>query len=128
MTPDRCRIHRLRPYALFRASCTPRPGLVWRRSTADRPSLPHFLRSTLSLISNRRPRVAWLGAGMRISSECRYLSCRAGSFAGRGESLIDCRPVHDVPPGLDVVSTPVLIVEVVRVLPHVEAKDRHVAV
>ena len=38
--------------------------------------------------------------------------------------LVDFRPVHDVPPGVDVVGPAVLVLQVVRVLPHVDAEDR----
>src|SRR5580693_1352530 len=36
------------------------------------------------------------------------------------ESLVDLVPVHHIPPGADVVGAPVLIFEVVGVLPHVD--------
>src|SRR5690606_8199235 len=73
-------------------------------------------------------------------------SCRAGAYAAAGPSgrpippgarpssarrgvlLRDGVPVHDVPPRLDVVGTAVLVVQVVGVLPDVEAEDRGVAV
>src|SRR3982750_1775828 len=42
---------------------------------------------------------------------------------GPGEPFLNLRPIHDVPPRLDVIRPAVLVLEVVRVLPHVEAKD-----
>src|SRR5204863_1028091 len=40
------------------------------------------------------------------------------------EALVDLVPVDDVPPGSDVVGTTVLVLQVVGVLPHVEAENR----
>ncbi len=42
--------------------------------------------------------------------------------ARRLEALADLRPVHGVPPGVDVVGALVLVLEVVGVLPHVDAR------
>src|SRR3954452_4741752 len=47
--------------------------------------------------------------------------CIAGRSDG-AEALRDGIPVDDVPPRLDVVGPAVLVVQVVRVLPHVEAE------
>ena len=44
------------------------------------------------------------------------------------QSRIDLRPVDDVPPGVDVVGPAVLILEVVRVLPHVDPEQRLLAI
>src|SRR4026209_1215665 len=50
-------------------------------------------------------------------------------LAPRGrEFRPDGVPVDDVPPRLEVVGTPVLVVEVVGVLPDVDAEDRRLAV
>src|SRR3984893_12604164 len=46
---------------------------------------------------------------------------------GRRQALVDGVPVDRVPPGGHVVGTPVLVLEVVRVLPDVDAQDRHPA-
>src|SRR5262245_10410373 len=43
------------------------------------------------------------------------------------EALVDLRPVHDVPPGVDVVGPAVLILQIVGVLPHVEAEHDFLA-
>src|ERR1700681_1294553 len=43
------------------------------------------------------------------------------------KAFIDLFPVDDIPPGADVVRPPVLVLQVVRVLPHVEAHDRLLA-
>ena len=57
----------------------------------------------------------------------RWLSLREG-LAGRsalgGEAAVDLVPIHQGPPGLDVVRPAVLILEVVGVLPDVEAQQR----
>src|SRR5882757_375627 len=39
------------------------------------------------------------------------------------QSLVDLSPVHDVPPGGDVIGPAVLVFQVVRVLPDVDAED-----
>src|SRR5262249_32570867 len=43
------------------------------------------------------------------------------------EALLDFLPVHDAPPGRDVVGAAVLILEVIGVLPNVEAHDGNLA-
>src|SRR2546428_11536846 len=45
-----------------------------------------------------------------------------------GEALGDLRPVHHVPPGVDVVRAPVLVLEVVGMLPDVDSEERGLAV
>src|SRR5271166_5641546 len=45
----------------------------------------------------------------------------------RPERLGHLGPVHDVPPGVDVVRPAVLVVEVVRVLPDVDAEEWRLA-
>src|SRR5205085_2975698 len=42
------------------------------------------------------------------------------------ELPVGCVPVDDVPPGREIVGALVLVLEVVRVLPDVDAEDRHV--
>src|SRR5262249_25061812 len=37
-------------------------------------------------------------------------------------------PIHHVPPSLEVIGTTVLVFEIVGMLPHVDAKDRRVAI
>src|SRR5690606_13633237 len=55
-------------------------------------------------------------------------ACRAGTVedrsAGLLEALVDLLPVDDVPPRLQVLRTPVLVAQVVGVLPDVVAHDR----
>src|ERR1700735_2983135 len=43
---------------------------------------------------------------------------------GDSEALVDLVPVHDIPPGREIVGPLVLILEVVGVLPDVVAQDR----
>src|SRR5215210_6059918 len=71
----------------------------------------------------------------------RRFSTRSGSWRRRGEAqdarcalshglletLVDRVPVDDVPPRADVIGPAVLVLEVIRVLPHVEAEDRLLA-
>ena len=40
------------------------------------------------------------------------------------EVSVDRFPVHDVPEGGDIVGAPVLVLQIVRVLPHVQPEDR----
>src|SRR5688572_9182065 len=66
------------------------------------------------------------------SAECTPVLRRAS--ASRLGSLVACLvvprphrvPVHRVPPGVEVVRAPVLVVEVVGVLPDVDSEDRRV--
>src|ERR1700681_2713064 len=48
--------------------------------------------------------------------------------AASAKPLVDLAPVDDVPPCVDVVGTPILILEVVGVFPHVDAEHRLLAV
>src|SRR5205085_9000869 len=50
------------------------------------------------------------------------------SAARVAEAAGDLVPVDDVPPGGEVVGPPVLVLEVVGVLPHVDPEERHVVV
>src|SRR5205807_9032280 len=45
----------------------------------------------------------------------------------RGKPLLDLVPVDRVPPRVDVIRAAVLVLEIVGVLPHVEADDRELA-
>src|SRR5450759_2327262 len=45
------------------------------------------------------------------------------SFCISPQSLVHFRPVHDVPPRRDVIGPAVLILQVVRMLPDVDAED-----
>ena len=53
-----------------------------------------------------------------------YGSAGASALGG-GVPLGDVRPVHDVPPGLDVVRLDVLVLEVESVLPDINTNDRY---
>ena len=53
---------------------------------------------------------------------------RGGARAQCREALRDLRPVHDVPPRVDVVRAAVLVLQVVGVLPDVDAEQRRLAV
>src|SRR6516162_9303732 len=44
-----------------------------------------------------------------------------------GESLANGIPIHDVPPGIDVVGALVLILQVIRMLPNIDTHDRSLA-
>ena len=46
-------------------------------------------------------------------------------FGGGFEAAFDLRPVHHVPPGLDVVSLDVQVVQIERVLPHIQHEQRN---
>src|SRR5580704_2418950 len=71
-----------------------------------------------------RPRVHAEGAPAWSAS--RPSSLR---FSGGGaEALGDLAPVDDVPPRVDVVRASVLILQVVGVLPHVDAQERRLAI
>src|SRR5690242_6301426 len=53
----------------------------------------------------------------------------AGSAAAGGaQALLHLGPVHDVPPGVDVVRALVLVLQVVGVLPDVDAEQRRLPV
>src|ERR1700676_23225 len=55
-------------------------------------------------------------------------SAKDKSSGGRGQALGDPRPVDDVPPGIDVVGAAVLVLQVVGVLPDVDAEQRRLSV
>src|ERR1041385_3441724 len=40
----------------------------------------------------------------------------------------DCVPVHDIPPCLEIVGTAILVFEIIRMFPHVDAQNRRIAV
>lgn len=84
-----------------------------------------FQFSVKSLLSLKRkftsfPQAAKAACGV-LSGE------RPGRPAGKtiGVEPGDLRPVHQLPPSLEVVSPPVLVLEVVGVLPHVTAQQGH---
>src|ERR1700761_9663940 len=54
-------------------------------------------------------------------------SCGQGGSGHGGETLRDLVPVHGVPPGLQVLRALVLVLQVVGVLPHVDAQQRRLA-
>src|SRR4051794_29616199 len=54
------------------------------------------------------------------------LAAPSGSTADSREALPDLVPVDDVPPGVEVLRAPVLVLEVVGVLPHVVAEQHRV--
>src|SRR5688572_28214693 len=56
------------------------------------------------------------------SNACRNLSVHAGETGI--VALVDCVPVDGVPPGLEILGTAVLVLEVVGVLPDVVAEYR----
>src|SRR5215218_273358 len=74
------------------------------------------------------------GYCLRLRGRSRGRLWRAGLswISGRGPDLADRlrvalrdrRPIDHVPPGLEVLGAPVLVLEVVRVLPDVVAEDR----
>src|SRR5687768_18272780 len=66
---------------------------------------------------------AWTG---RRSARSRYRNFASARLARAREVLRDLLPVHDVPPGLDIVGPLVLVLQVVGVLPHVEAQQGRV--
>src|SRR4029453_3012086 len=55
---------------------------------------------------------------------------RRYSRTGPRQSVIlrDRVPVYHVPPGFDVIGTPVLILKIIGVLPNIDAQDRRVAI
>src|SRR3989304_8763935 len=56
------------------------------------------------------------------------MSCRRDLRLGLREVVRDLRPIDGVPPRLDVLGASVLILQVIGVLPDVEAEDRLAAV
>src|SRR5437016_567276 len=70
---------------------------------------------------SRPPRSATPTRTTSLVSGCAR-SVASRSF--RREVLRDLAPVHDVPPRLDVVRADILVLQVVRVLPHVQPQDR----
>src|SRR5579862_8896262 len=55
-------------------------------------------------------------------------SRQPSAMAESAKTLIDLRPVDDVPPGVDVIGPAVLVLQVVRVLPDIDAEDDVLAV
>src|SRR5579871_4850377 len=48
---------------------------------------------------------------------------RGSNLLGRVQALLNLRPIHDVPPGRDVLRPAVLILQVICMLPYVQAHD-----
>ena len=69
-------------------------------------------------------RIEWAGREARRGGRRPRPAPPAGGSAGGVELRSDDVPVDDVPPGGEVVRTPVLVVEVVGVLPDVDAEHR----
>src|SRR5947209_6198334 len=78
----------------------------------------------------RRAREVRPGAipGLTGFSRIKLRARSAPRSAHRGEAFSHLWPVHDVPPGVDVVGPAVLVLEVVGVLPDVDAKQRGLTV
>src|SRR6516164_3703716 len=88
-------------------------GLLWRsRRTRD-------TRATPPPANKPKPKqwAGWLGAA----------SVPPLRSLARVEAALDLRPVHDIPPGVDVVRPAVLILQVVRVLPDIQTHHRILA-
>src|SRR5437660_6352414 len=63
-------------------------------------------------------------------SDCRppeNTLCSSSGF-GLGEALRDRAPVHDVPPGIDIIGAFVLVLQIIGVFPDVDTDDRYLAV
>src|SRR5438552_16632111 len=59
---------------------------------------------------------------VKMIPRARWLRKRKRTTLPGCESLVDLRPVDDVPPRVDVVGTAVLVLRIVRVLPDVDAE------
>jgi hypothetical protein len=69
--------------------------------------------------------VAGAGGGARAGGAARATGAEG---LGRCQALGHLLPVDRVPPGVDVVGAPVLVLQVVGVLPHVDAEERRLPV
>ncbi len=76
--------------------------------------------------STQRPRRA--AGRMYFAGEPHARPRQDGSAARAANAVGDLGPVDDVPPRVDVVRAPVLVLQVVGVLPHVDAEQRRLAV
>jgi len=102
-------------------------------------------KSTRTVVENGRRRVisfhirrgeiaaiacCWIGKPTSQTQDVGHPIRRTVQLAllGGGEALVDLVPVHGVPPGLQVIGTLVLILEVIGVLPHVIAQHGVLAV
>src|SRR4030081_2764823 len=100
-----------------------RSASLWMKSRS-RPVSPQRLRSAVnasapsfgSLLGRSSSSSSWLAIGSLPSALC--------PLGGLLVTAVDLVPVHDVPEGVDVLGTSVLVLEVVGVLPDVEAEDR----
>ena len=91
------------------------------RLAAGRPALhPQLSPPAGSAVSD--PARCLAGASRRSAA-----GRRSASSAGAAKPLGDLGPVDDVPPRVDVVGAAVLVLQVVGVLPHVDAQQRSLA-
>src|SRR4029077_6691526 len=110
----------------------PDPSCALSRKSRSRPVDPQRLRSAA-----RAPSPSFGSLAGCFSSSSRWFAIGHLLSAGAGEALgpleglfvaaVDLVPVDDVPEGLDVFGPAVLVLQVVGVLPDVEAEDRGVA-
>src|SRR5262249_50249080 len=92
----------------------PEADLLDIPGTADRPSV-HPLTARGGSLSIRLATSTWR---IRVTTSS---ACFGQALLPRVEPLFGLLPVHCVPPGGDVIRPAVLILEIVGVLPHVEA-------
>src|SRR5262245_1388679 len=67
------------------------------------------------------------GSGLSYRDSCVHAPPRPSRFPlflGRLEASVNLTPIHRVPPRIDVIGSPILILQVVGVLPDVEPHDR----
>src|SRR5947208_13787762 len=78
--------------------------------------------------ATRRSLLAALEMGFRALSPVHYADTKKAEpiLLGR-ESLLDGRPIHDVPPGAEVIGPAVLVLQIIGVLPDVDAHHRELA-
>src|SRR5262249_35083420 len=115
--------------ALKRKNFTP----AWRetRTSVKAMPMPRCARKRKRTVERDMGRTGGTGrtgrkrAG-RLPSRPSRLSCR--SRPQSAQPLVDLRPVHHVPPRVDVVRAAVLVLQVVGVLPDVDPEDRLLAV
>src|SRR5437867_6177108 len=68
-------------------------------------------------------------AAERVQVSRRSWTAATAELAKRQSVILAYRvPVHHVPPGFDVVGTPVLILKIISMLPNIDAENRRVAV
>src|SRR2546421_13085236 len=113
--PKKARSRPVAPQSLRRAS---------RACTPSRRSLSVESCSSSALIASLLRR--W-GGGSAIYKRLSPSGKVLGPLQGGLVATVDLVPVDDVPERLDVLGPPVLVLEVVGVLPHVQAEDGRVA-